>query len=217
MGGRSGERAAWVSSLVVCGVSLSLRRAATGSTSRCYRAARPRWRLSRPQPPLVAPRRLLTSAAATTPAALSALSGLARMPRRRRFGGRKGQRAPFLDSDGVSGNQGRPSAALMCRRTQYSLLLMSKVQVAEGLGPKLRGVQRRTRRAVASPQTLAVVLKLRASSGGQFSCVRGLAWQPRFWAGRWPKGSRGWCPGTRRHAIDAPEYPAARDTPPTDA
>ena len=38
-----------------------------------------------PQPPLVAPRRLLTSAAATMPPALGALSGLAELPRRRRL------------------------------------------------------------------------------------------------------------------------------------
>ena len=72
-----------------------------------------------PQPPLVASRRLLTSAAATTPAALGALSGLAQMPRRRRLRASSDPRAPFLDSDGVSGNQGRPYAALMCRRTEY--------------------------------------------------------------------------------------------------
>ena len=64
-----------------------------------------------PQPPLVAPRRLLTSAAATMPPALGALSGLAELPRRRRLRARSDQRAPFLDSDGVSGNQVHPYAA----------------------------------------------------------------------------------------------------------
>ena len=64
-----------------------------------------------PLRPLVAPRRLLTSAAATTPAALIALSGLAELPRRRRLRARSDQRAPFLDSDGVSGNQVHPYAA----------------------------------------------------------------------------------------------------------
>ena len=73
-----------------------------------------------PQPPLVAPRRLLTSAAATAPAALGALSGLAELPRRRRLRARSDQRAPFLDSDGVSGNQRARPRSSVVSATRYS-------------------------------------------------------------------------------------------------
>ena len=168
-----------------------------------------------PQPPLVAPRRLLTSAAVPRPAALGALSGLAELPRRRRFGGRRGQRAPFLDSDGVSGNQWAPLRSSVVSADAASDALVLKSSGVADKAPNGRGDLRRTRRAVASPWRPTAVLKPRASSGGQISCVRGLAWQPSILRWALAKGSRGWCPGTRRHAIDALQLVAARDTPPT--
>ena len=158
-------------------LAVSLCRAAAGSTSRCYRAAGPRWCPSVPQLPLVAPRRLLTSAAATTPAALSALSGLAQMPRRRRFGGRRGQRAPFLCSDGASGNQWYLYAAQIVSVDAVSHAFGDQMRRVADKGSKYEGEQRRTRRPVAGLGTPVVVLKLRASSGGhnQLRAGSGLA------------------------------------------
>ena len=81
-----------------------------------------------PQPPLVAPRRLLTSAAVPRPAALGALSGLAELPRRRRLRARSDPRAPFLRSD----------AWLMQQATSSRLSLVSADSVMYALRQSLK-------------------------------------------------------------------------------